>query len=85
MTKSNGKSVIHVDPDIQSGTPVFAGTRVPAASLFDWLAGGSSLTEFLDSFPSVTLDQATTVLQDAKSKILAAAEATTIGRASPTR
>jgi uncharacterized protein (DUF433 family) len=59
---SNNQRVIHVDPDIQGGTPVFAGTRVPAASLFDWLAGGSTLTEYLDNFPSVTLEQATSLL-----------------------
>jgi uncharacterized protein (DUF433 family) len=47
-------SVIHADPDILSGTPVFTGTRVPATSLFDWLEAGATLEEFLDSFPCVT-------------------------------
>jgi uncharacterized protein (DUF433 family) len=50
-------SVIHVDPEIQRETSVFVGTRVPAASLFDWLEGGVTLEEFLDNFPSVTRDR----------------------------
>ena len=66
-------SVIHVDPEIQSGTPVFAGTRVPAASLFDWLEGGSTLEQFLDNFPSVTRDQAIAALQKAKASVVGGA------------
>jgi uncharacterized protein (DUF433 family) len=66
-------SVIHCDPEIQSGTPVFIGTRVPAASLFDWLEGGSTLEEFLDSFPSVTREQAIAALQEAKASVVASA------------
>jgi uncharacterized protein (DUF433 family) len=63
-------SVIHTDPEIQSGTPVFVGTRVPAASLFDWLEGGSTLEEFLDNFPSVTRDQAIAALEEAKASVV---------------
>ena len=51
-------TVIHSDPDILGGTPVFAGTRVPFQSLIDYLAGGDSLDEFLRQFPSVTREQA---------------------------
>ena len=47
-------SLISVDPQIQGGTPVFAGTRVPAKNLVDYLAAGDSLGRFLDHFPSVT-------------------------------
>ena len=46
------------DPEILGGTPVFVGTRVPVKSLYDYLEAGDSLDEFLDSFPSVTRDQA---------------------------
>ena len=46
--------IIIVDPDIQSGAPVFAGTRVPIQNLFDYLEEGDSLDVFLDQFPSVT-------------------------------
>jgi uncharacterized protein (DUF433 family) len=50
--------VIHSDPEILSGTPVFVGTRVPVQSLFDYLEGGDTLDEFLRHFPSVRREQA---------------------------
>jgi uncharacterized protein (DUF433 family) len=43
--------VVHSDPDILGGTPVFFGTRVPVRSLFDYLEGGDTLDEFLRQFP----------------------------------
>ena len=46
-----------------SGTPVFAGTRVPVQSLWDHLEAGDSLDKFLDSFPSVSRRQAKEVLK----------------------
>ena len=52
-------SVIHSDPDIHSGTPVFVGTRVSFQNLIDCLAAGDSLEKFLDAFPSLTREQAT--------------------------
>lgn len=57
--------VIHSDPEILSGTAVFVGTRVPAQSLFDYLAGGETLDEFLRQFPSVTREQATAAIEQA--------------------
>ena len=51
--------LLNVDPEILGGKPVFAGTRVPARTLPDWLAGGYTLDEFLDNFPSVSREQAT--------------------------
>ncbi len=51
-------NLITVDPDIQSGAPVFAGTRVPVQNLFDDLEEGDSLDVFLRQFPPVTRDQA---------------------------
>lgn len=45
-------TLIVVDPDIQSGTPVFAGTRVPIQNLFDYLEEGDSLEVFLEPFPA---------------------------------
>jgi uncharacterized protein (DUF433 family) len=51
-------SVVHSDPEILGGTPVFAGTRVPLQSLIDYLAAGDSLDEFLRQFPSVNREQA---------------------------
>ena len=55
-------AVVHSDPDILGGTPVFVGTRVPFRNLTDYLAGGDSLDEFLRQFPSVTREQAQTSL-----------------------
>jgi uncharacterized protein (DUF433 family) len=66
----NATSPISVDPEIQGGTPCFAGTRVPVKSLFDYLARGRSLDYFLEQFPSVKRQQATTVLDQAGKLIL---------------
>ena len=51
-------SVICVDPDIMSGTPVFAGTRVPVQTLIDYLKAGDRIDDFLEQFPTVTREQA---------------------------
>ena len=51
-------SVVHGDPEILGGTPVFRGTRVPVKNLLDYLAAGDSLGQFLDDFPTVRRDQA---------------------------
>jgi uncharacterized protein (DUF433 family) len=59
-------SVVHSDPDILGGTPVFAGTRVPIKILFDYLEAGDSLGVFLDQFPSVTREQAVAALELAR-------------------
>jgi uncharacterized protein (DUF433 family) len=64
------------DPEILSGTPVFAGTRVPVRSLFDYLEGGESLDEFLRQFPSVRRDQAVRALDMARESLLAGAHST---------
>lgn len=53
-------SVVHSDPEILGGMPVFVGTRVPVKSLFDHLEAGDSLDEFLEDFPSVSRAQAVT-------------------------
>ncbi len=58
--------VVHRDPDILGGTPVFVGTRVPVKNLFDYLEAGDSLDEFLMSFPSVTREQAVAALELAR-------------------
>ena len=43
--------VIHTDPEIMGGMPVFVGTRVPLATLLDYLKAGQPLSEFLEDFP----------------------------------
>lgn len=65
--------VVHSDPNILSGTPVFVGTRVPAQSLFDYLGGGDTLDEFLRQFPSVRRDQAIAALELARDSVLTSA------------
>lgn len=57
---------VSIDPEVMSGTPVFAGTRVPVQTLFDYIEGGDDLSEFLDDFPSVTKEAAIAVLEMAK-------------------
>ncbi len=54
-------SVIHSDPEILGGTPVFVGTRVPVQTLIEYLEGGYSVDEFLDNFPSVRREQVTSI------------------------
>jgi uncharacterized protein (DUF433 family) len=66
-------SVIHSDPNIMGGTPVFVGTRVPFQTLLDYLEAGNPLGEFLDDFPTVSRDQAVAALEQAKEALLARA------------
>ena len=66
-------TVVHSDPEILGGTPVFVGTRVPAQTLFDYLEGGESLDEFLHQFPSVSHAQAIAALEFAKNSVLTSA------------
>ena len=63
--------IIHSDPDILGGTPVFVGTRVPVRTLLDYLASGDSLALFLDHFPTVSHEQAVAVLSHAKDLLVA--------------
>ncbi|HEU4891517.1 MAG TPA: DUF433 domain-containing protein [Vicinamibacterales bacterium] len=69
-----GATVIQVDPGILSGTPVFAGTRVPVQTLLEYLERGQSLAEFLADFPTVTQEQAIAALGEAKDALLARAQ-----------
>ncbi len=66
----NSGPVVHRDPDILSGTPVFVGTRVTVQSLFDYLEGGDTLDEFLRQFPSVRREQAIAALDLARDSVL---------------
>jgi uncharacterized protein (DUF433 family) len=68
-------SVVHSDPDILGGTPVFVGTRVPFRNLIDYLERGHSLDEFLDAFPTVTRDQVIAALEAADEAVNARARA----------
>jgi len=57
-------SVIKIDPKIMSGTPCFAGTRVPVRILVDYLEGGETLDEFLEQYPTVSREQAVAFLEE---------------------
>ena len=63
--------MVHSDPEIMGGTPVFVGTRVPFQTLLDYLEAGDRLGEFLDDFPTVTREQAIAALEQAKQALLA--------------
>jgi uncharacterized protein (DUF433 family) len=64
------KGIVHSDPEIMGGTPVFAGTRVPLQNLIDSLKGGESIEDFLDAFPTVKREQAIAVIEAGKLTIL---------------
>ena len=64
------KGVVHSDPEIMGGTPVFVGTRVPLQNLIDYLEGGESVEDFLEAFPTVTREQAIAVIEAGKLKML---------------
>ena len=66
------QSPIHSDPDILGGEPVIRGTRVPVKTLFDYLEDNYSLSEFVECFPSVTIEMAKRVLESSASALLAA-------------
>jgi uncharacterized protein (DUF433 family) len=63
-------TVVHSNPDILGGAPVFVGTRVPVRALIDYLGGGQPLPEFLEDFPSVTREQAVAALQQAAQSLV---------------
>ncbi|MEK6334101.1 MAG: DUF433 domain-containing protein [Acidobacteriota bacterium] len=64
-------ALINRSEDILGGTPVFAGSRVPVQTLFDYLEGGDTLDEFLDDFPAVSRELAIKVLEQMKEAFLA--------------
>lgn len=70
MKPESLKGVVHSDPEIMGGTPVFVGTRVPLQNLIDYLEGGESIEDFLEAFPTVTREQAIAVIEAGKLKML---------------
>jgi uncharacterized protein (DUF433 family) len=72
---TNPRDVVHADPEIMGGTPVFVGTRVPVQSLFDYLEAGDSLEEFLEAFPTVSRDQVVGALEIAREAVTTLAAA----------
>lgn len=66
--------IVVIDPEIMSGTPCFAGTRVPVRALLDYIEGGDTLDVFLRQFPSVSREQAVEFLEQSSRQLLAVAE-----------
>ena len=67
------ESVVHTNPEILGGTPVFRGTRVPVKNLLDCLAASDTLDQFLDDFPTVKREQAVAALELARDLLTACA------------
>ncbi|HET7437337.1 MAG TPA: DUF433 domain-containing protein [Thermoanaerobaculia bacterium] len=69
----NAQQVVHSDPEIMGGTPVFIGTRVPVQSLFEYLESGDTIDQFVEAFPTVSREQAVAALEIAKEAVAAVA------------
>lgn len=65
--------IVTSSPDILSGTPVFAGTRVPVQALIDYLEGGETIDDFLAGFPTVKRDQVVAFLEEATARMISKA------------
>ena len=70
MTSEDLNGIVHSDPEIMGGTPVFVGTRVPLQNLVDALEGGESIEDFLEGFPTVTRSQAIAIIEAGYLKML---------------
>jgi len=66
-------AVVVIDPEIMSGEPCFAGTRVPVRALLDYIEGGETLDEFLEQYPTVSRKQAVAFLERAGERLVPAA------------
>jgi uncharacterized protein (DUF433 family) len=64
------ESVVSIDPEIMSGTPVFRGTRVPVQTLIDYIEGGDTIDDFLEGFPTVSREQAVAFLHQATDRLI---------------
>jgi uncharacterized protein (DUF433 family) len=67
----DAKLIVHSDPEILGGTPVFVGTRVPVQALLDYLEGGDTIEAFLDDYPGVSREKAVAFLEEAGRALLA--------------
>jgi uncharacterized protein (DUF433 family) len=62
--------IVSASPDILSGTPVFARTRVPVQALIDYLEGGETIDDFLAGFPTVRREQVVAFLKEAMARMI---------------
>ena len=67
------KPIVTSSPDILSGAPVFAGTRVPVQALIDYLEGGETIDDFLAGFPTVRREQVVAFLEEAAVRMVSKA------------
>ncbi len=65
--------IVTSSPDILSGTPVFAGTRVPVQALIDYLEGGETIDDFLAGFPTVKREQVVAFFEEATARMISKA------------
>ena len=66
-----GLGLVSRSSAVMGGALVFAGTRVPARTMFDYLLEGSNLDAFLDDFPTVDRRIAQAVLEQVRSTLAA--------------
>ena len=64
------RSIVSRSPDVLGGQPVFAGTRVPVATLLDYLEAGESIDDFLEGFPSVARESVIAFLEETRNRIV---------------
>jgi len=62
--------IVTAQPDVLSGTPVFAGTRVPVQALLDYLEVGETIDDFLVGFPTVRREQVVAFLEEAAARMI---------------
>jgi len=62
--------IVTSSPDVLSGTPVFAGTRVPVQALIDYLEGGETINDFVMGFPTVKREQVVAFLEEATARMI---------------
>jgi len=67
----DAKQIVHTDPEILGGTPVFIGTRVPVHALIDFLEGGDTIEDFLENYPGVSREQVVAFLEEASEALVA--------------
>jgi uncharacterized protein (DUF433 family) len=65
------KQIVHSDPEILGGTPVFVGTRVPVDALIDFLESGDTIEDFLENYPGVSREQVFAFLEEARQALVA--------------
>jgi uncharacterized protein (DUF433 family) len=75
MTPSELSPIVHTDPEILGGIPVFVGTRVSVQTLIDYLESDHPLDDFLDDFPSVSREQAVAALEEGLRRLISSARA----------